>query len=85
MFWSKNKKNRYTPCKPHFFYIKMGFKGVYITWTCYPDVEIDTNLSKKHDIYLFDTITVKHLEKNCLFVCDNVQLAKLSYLKRQKS
>ena len=37
MFWSKNKKNRYTPANPSFFYIKVGFKGVYITWTCFPD------------------------------------------------
>ena len=38
MFWSKNKKNMYTPSKPHFFYIKAGCKGVFITRTCYPDV-----------------------------------------------
>ena len=37
MFWSKNKKNRYTPRIPQFCYIKVGFKGVYITRTCYPD------------------------------------------------
>ena len=37
MFWSKNKKNRYTPAHPSFFYIKVGFKGVYITRACYPD------------------------------------------------
>ena len=36
MFWSKNKKNRYTPI-PQFFYIKVGFKGVYISRTCFPD------------------------------------------------
>ena len=30
MFWSKNKKNRYT-------YIKVGFEGVYFTRTCFPD------------------------------------------------
>ena len=23
---------------PQFDYIKVGFKGVYIAWTCYPDV-----------------------------------------------
>ena len=33
MFWSKNKKNRYTPV----LLCKMGFKGVYITQTCYHD------------------------------------------------
>ena len=37
MFWSKNKKNRYTPAYPSFFYIKVGFKGVYITPTCFPN------------------------------------------------
>ena len=37
MFWSKNKKNRYTPRIPRFFYIKVGYKGVYISRTCFPD------------------------------------------------
>ena len=35
MFWSKNKKNRYTPAYPSFTIIKVGYKGVYITRTCY--------------------------------------------------
>ena len=26
--WSKNKKNNVYPCKPQFYYIKVGFKGV---------------------------------------------------------
>ena len=39
MFWSKNKKNRHTPAYPSFVcYIKVGFKGVYITRTCFHDV-----------------------------------------------
>ena len=37
MFWSKNKKNRYTPANP-FYYIKVGFKGVFIARICFPDV-----------------------------------------------
>ena len=37
MFLSKNKKNRYTPTNPIFFYIKVGFKWVYISGTCFPD------------------------------------------------
>ena len=37
MSWSKNKKNRYTPAKSLVFYIKVGFKGVYITQTCFHD------------------------------------------------
>ena len=33
IFWSKNKKNRYTPAYPIFFYIKRGFDGVCIQFT----------------------------------------------------
>ena len=37
MFWSKNKKKNVYPCKPQFYYMKVGCKGVYITWACYHD------------------------------------------------
>ena len=30
MYSSKNKKNNEYPCKPQFYYIKLGFKGVNI-------------------------------------------------------
>ena len=30
MFLSRNKKNKVYPCKPQFYYIKVGFKGVNI-------------------------------------------------------
>ena len=30
MFLSRNKKNKVYPCKPQFYYIKVGFKGVKI-------------------------------------------------------
>ena len=33
MFWSKNKKNRFTPAYPVLVY-----KGVFISRTCFPDV-----------------------------------------------
>ena len=36
-FRANISKNEY-PCKPQFFYIKVGCKGVYITWTCLHDV-----------------------------------------------
>ena len=31
MFLSRNKKNNVYPCKPQFYYIKVGFKGVKVT------------------------------------------------------
>ena len=30
MFLSRNKKNNVYPCKPQFYYIKVGFKGLKI-------------------------------------------------------
>ena len=35
-FRAKIRKNVY-PCTPQFHYIKVGFNGVFITWTCYHD------------------------------------------------
>ena len=37
MFLSKNKKNNVYPCKPQFYYIKVGFKGVKIISVCFHD------------------------------------------------
>ena len=48
MFWSKNKKKYVYPSKPHFFYIKVGCKGVFITWTCYPDGKFGNFLYRKY-------------------------------------
>ena len=36
MFWNKNKKIRYTrDCKPQFYYTRVGYKGVFISLTCF--------------------------------------------------
>ena len=35
MFLSRDKKNNVYPCKPHFYYIKVGFKGVKIIKACF--------------------------------------------------
>ena len=37
MFSSRNKKNNVYPCKPQFYYIKVGFKGVKILLVCFRD------------------------------------------------
>ena len=40
MFLSRNMKNNVYPCKPQFYYIKVGFKGIKIIWACFRDVNI---------------------------------------------
>ena len=50
MFWSKIKRNRYTPAYPSFFYIKVGFNGVCITWTCFPDVKLPKSYEKLYKV-----------------------------------
>ena len=37
MFLSRNKKNNVYPCKPQFYYVKVGFKEVKIIWVCFRD------------------------------------------------
>ena len=34
------KKYIVYPCIPQFYYIEVGFKGVYISRTCFPDIDI---------------------------------------------
>ena len=40
MFLSKNKKNNVYPCKPQFYYIKVGFKGVILIYACFRDATL---------------------------------------------
>ena len=39
MFLSRNKKNNVYTCKPQFYCIKVGFKGVKIIYVCFRDVK----------------------------------------------
>ena len=51
MFWSKNKKKYVNPSKPHFFYIKVGCKGVYVTRACFRD-DIEITLGEGVTFYI---------------------------------
>ena len=42
-FGSKIRKIVY-PCKPQFYYIKVGYEEVYISRTCHPDVTTGTGI-----------------------------------------
>ena len=37
MFLCKNKKYNVYPCKPQFYYIKGGLRGIKIIWVCFRD------------------------------------------------
>ena len=37
MFLGRNKKNNIYPCKPQFYYIKVGFEGVKNIKACFRD------------------------------------------------
>ena len=53
MFLSRNNINNVYPCKPQFYYIKVGFKGVKIIQVCFRDegpqfrffIEISTTIT----------------------------------------
>ena len=40
MFLSRNKKNNVYPCKPQFYYIKVGFKGIRIIYVYLRDESV---------------------------------------------
>ena len=42
MFLSINKKNNVYPCKPQFYYIKVGLKGIKIVEACFRDYSLST-------------------------------------------
>ena len=35
-----------TRCEPQFYYTKLGFKGVFIARTCFPDVLAEEDVNK---------------------------------------
>ena len=47
MFLAEIRKNNVYPCKPQFYYIKVGFKGVNIIWACFRD-GLKTPLGKNY-------------------------------------
>ena len=52
MFLSRNKKNNVYPCKPQFYYIKVGFKGVKIIKVCLRDVYLfELDLGCEHVLF----------------------------------
>ena len=48
MFLSRNKKNNVYPCKPKFYYKKVGVKGVKIIKACFRDVVDKHRLLNSH-------------------------------------
>ena len=40
MFLNRKMKNNIYPCKPQFYYIKVGFKGVKIIYACFRDESV---------------------------------------------
>ena len=56
------------PCKPQFFYIKMGFKGVYISGTCFHDVMIK---SKTEFILFGSRQQLNKCSTKEILVCDD--------------
>ena len=49
MFLSGNKKNNVYTCKPQFYYIKVGLKGVNIIYACFRDDIFALYI--QHDLY----------------------------------
>ena len=51
MFWSKNKRKIDIPLQTPDFIIKVGFKGVYFSRTCFPDVITEVSIAGENNHY----------------------------------
>ena len=49
------KTNVY-PCKPQFYYIKVGFKGVKIIWVCFRDVSALLTFKARSKLLVDDSL-----------------------------
>ena len=71
MFLSRNKKNNVYPCKPQFYYIKVGFKGVKIIKACFHDSKLGICSPLKHSSLSNDSVWV---QRRPWSECANVQV-----------
>ena len=55
MFLSRNKKNNVYSCKPQFYYIKVGFKGVKIIQAYFRDVRKWIHINAKYCLLMKST------------------------------
>ena len=57
-FLNRNKKNNVYPCKPQFYYIKVGFEGVEFMEVCFRDDHLlrsaCLNIEGKWGAYIID-------------------------------
>ena len=65
-FGTKIRKNRHILANPSFYCIKVGFKGVYFSWTCFPDVFLVVALERRKK-YVGNT-RVQCLNDTILFI-----------------
>ena len=52
------RKNKVYPCKPQFYYIKVGFKGEKLYWVCFRDVFVLCGALGLLDGWLFRALSV---------------------------
>ena len=49
MFWAEIRKYNVYPCKPQFYYVKVGFHGVKIIQACFRDIKFYTTVGQSSD------------------------------------
>ena len=64
--WSKNKKKVY-PCKPQFYYIKVGCKGVFVTRICfrYAKSMLVQNSNPRHIVLVIVSPWIRTIRRFC--------------------
>ena len=55
-------KNNVYPCKPQFYYKKVGFKGVKIIEACFRDEYMDIQWMKQSHLFVFNKVCTHNAE-----------------------
>ena len=73
MFLSRNKKNNVYLCKPQFYYMKVGFKGVNIRKVCFRDDRIFP-----YNIYGYERVSSLGSQGNLVFIGASTSVGEIT-------
>ena len=84
MFLSRNKKNNVYPCKPQFYYIKVGFEGVKIVQAYFRD-DVDVCLFELRTVQVQNALYLIRLSSFSVCLDFNIYSKKKKKKKKKKT
>ena len=74
-FGAKIRKIVY-PCIPQFYYIKVGYDGVFISQTCYPDEQL-VKMPIYNVVYMIGLVNLENTEYFIIYMASVIYLGRV--------